>query len=560
VADSDKKAPFRAPRPVARPALDPIEPPTTLMPKALRPFVAQPSEPMTVVESSTPPEKLAQPQQTQATDMLAGAKETRQLDLSGAALAMGDRIGNYVVERVIGSGGMGLVVAARHEGLNELVAIKVLRPKAASDEVHAERFAREARAIAKIKSEHVVRVLDAAAPEGGAPFIVMEYLVGRDLARILREEGKMPVLQAAGMMLQICEAVASAHAVGVIHRDLKPSNFFVTTRTDGQPLVKVLDFGISKAIGQDGLVDPNLTETQAVFGSPTYMSPEQIRSAKHVDQRSDIWSLGVGFYEILTGKLPFAADNVAGLLASIVADPPFYPRGFVPELPEALEILLLQCLAKDARERVQSVAELAFRIAPFAPPTAGTQDLVDRIDRLAIATNAHVMTGPRLPAPLPGPVRPISYPELLPAVAPSARGSGATLGNSANTSFGSTGMDLSAEAAGLPRRGGVVAAAAVGIVVALLVLVGVVGAYELGTHRKEPGAAGPAPSESAVAMAPSGSTPPSVPLVAASAPNSEIPSASVSVAKPGTKPVHPRPHPTPHPVPTKSVDPTNDRY
>ena len=351
---------------------------------------------MTIVESSTPPEELATElvaQHTQDTDMLAGAKETRQLDLSGAALSIGDRIGNYIVERVIGSGGMGLVVAARHEGLNELVAIKVLRPKAASDEVHAERFAREARAIVKIKSEHVVRVLDAAAPEGGAPFIVMEYLVGRDLARILKEEGRIPVVQAAAMMLQICEAVASAHAVGVIHRDLKPSNFFVTTRADGEPLVKVLDFGISKAIGQDGLVDPNLTETQAVFGSPTYMSPEQIRSAKHVDQRSDIWSLGVGFYEILTGKLPFAADNVAGLLASIVADPPFYPRGFVPELPEELELLLLQCLAKDARERVQSVAELAFRIAPFAPRSAANHDLVDRIDRLAAASSPHAMTG-----------------------------------------------------------------------------------------------------------------------------------------------------------------------
>src|SRR5262249_51410134 len=155
---------------------------------------------------------------------------------------------------------------------------------------------------------------------------------------------------------------------------------FLTTNADGAPCVKVLDFGISKAIMPDD-ADPKLTETQAVFGSPTYMSPEQIRSAKHVDARSDVWSLGVCLFEMVGGKLPFVADNVPGTLASIVADEPYRLGNFMKTVPPELEAVIYACLEKDASRRIASVAELAAHLHPFASPNA--QPLVDRIDRIA---------------------------------------------------------------------------------------------------------------------------------------------------------------------------------
>jgi eukaryotic-like serine/threonine-protein kinase len=345
-----------------------------------------------------------------------------------AAPAVGTRIGRYVVEATIGMGGMGIVVAARHEQLDELVAIKLLHHKATKDSVQVERFIREARAIVRIKSEHVVRVLDVGADEvTGAPFIVMEYLPGRDIGHILSEHGPMPVPMAVDYIIQICEAVAAAHMLGIIHRDLKPSNFFVTQRTDGSPLVKVLDFGISKAGRQDGAPDPRLTETQAVFGSPTYMSPEQIRSSKNVDPRSDVWSLGVALFEMLTGKLPFIADNVPGLLASVVADAPFRVSSFVPDVPPDLEMIVLACLEKDPAARIGSAAELAARLAPYA--TADGAHLAVRIDRIArgIMSSSQSFPPPGSgSAPKLAPLPPLSRPSA-PAVV-----------------FGQTGTDLSA--------------------------------------------------------------------------------------------------------------------
>ncbi len=504
----------------------------------------------------------------------------------GTVPTVGDMIGKYKVDRLIGSGGMGLVVAARHEQLNELVAIKLLRPKAAGDKIHAERFAREARAIIKIKSEHVVRVLDAGTTlDSGAPYIVMEYLVGRDLSQIVREEGALYPSRAADLMLQVCEAVASAHAVGVIHRDLKPSNFFVTQRADGTTLVKVLDFGISKAVGQDGVVDPNLTETQAVFGSPTYMSPEQIRSAKHVDHRSDVWSLGVGLYELLTGKLPFAADNVAGLLASIVADPPFFPRGFAPNLPQPLEDLLLACLTKDPKNRVQSVAELAFRLAPFASPNVETQNLLERIERLSKANpqtlSASSTAGPRLPQQQQG-QGPSSSPNPNIMMGPPPMG-GPSSSNpnlmdmrASMHGFGSTGMDLSSEAhIPVQSRPSMLVAIMVGLGIAALIGLGVFGAYKLGA-RSGPApttaSAPPSPESSPAALttvptSTSAATTPVEPSVkVAATPSSSITSPP---SNPGTKRVPPPKHnPTPRTqagtssgaTPPPVSDPTKDRF
>ncbi len=440
---------------------------------------------------------------TEATDILAFgqgniANARTRVDATSphannATPEVGDKIGKYVVERVIGSGGMGIVVAARNESLNELVAIKLLRPKAAGDAIQSQRFTREARATMRIKSEHVVRVIDAGATHEGAPYIVMEYLIGRDLQKILQEEGPIPWPTAVDLMLQVCEAVAAAHAQGIVHRDLKPSNFFVTRRADGSALVKVLDFGISKAIksgDQNTTVDPKLTETQAVFGSPTYMSPEQIRSAKHVDQRSDVWSLGVALFEVMTRKLPFIADNVPGLLASIVADAPFPPRSFVPDIPPALEAVILACLEKDLTQRIQSVSELAARLQPFASQTSQAVIIADRIQRIAGAS------GSVIPPPLTSGRAP-------PAAPSTGRHSGAP--PAPPVAFGTTGMDL-ADSAPASRKGSWFVGIGIFALVLTAVLLGSVYAYQRGKEAASATAPPPLINPIATTMPPANPT------------------------------------------------------
>ena len=352
----------------------------------------------------------------------AGPPSSRSLR---SAPSPGQRIGKYVVERTLGSGGMGVVVSARHEALGERVAIKVLHAKEARDAVSRERFVREARSLARIKSEHVVRVLDAGVDEvSGSPFLVMEHLDGVDLGQHLAEHGPMPVEVAADTIIQICEAVAAAHAIGIVHRDLKPSNFFLTRRPDGTALVKVLDFGISKVAENEGIPDPRLTETQAVFGSPTYMSPEQIRSAKNVDARSDVWSLGVALFELLTYQLPFVADNVAGLLASVIADPPRSLTELAPHVPRDVEAIVYACLEKTPARRIGSATELATRLASFA--TVDGAHLASRLER-----GSRPGSGSFLPPP---PTRPsVGAPAFsrttgdLSATAPASRKGGSRL-------------------------------------------------------------------------------------------------------------------------------------
>jgi serine/threonine-protein kinase len=506
-----------------------------------------PPRPASVAPSK--PDTAPEPVDTAKTDPTVTRAVPMSLPLR-VAPSKGDRIGKYIVERALGTGGMGMVVAARHETLEEMVAIKLLHPKLARDATQAERFAREARATAKIKSEHVVRVLDAGADEiSGAPFIVMEYLLGKEVGKILTEEGPIPWQNAVELMLQVLEAVASAHALGIVHRDLKPANFFVTRRPDGSPLVKVLDFGISKAlILNEGEDDPKLTETQAVFGSPTYMSPEQIRSSKNVDARSDIWSLGVAFFEILTGRLPFVADNVAGLLASIVTDEPFRIIAFISDVPPELEAVVLRCLEKDPAMRVGSVLELALRLRPFASPDGVSQ--IERIERIA---NGQISTGPialpprsakSLPPPPPTPPPPpaqssgraLAAAASVPPALPSAPAPPITIGT--------TDTDL---AAMKPHRRNAVAvllglAGAAAFLVAMIVIFG-------GKKEQAPIATTPPPTEtSAAAAAPQ---PPSAPVVIS--PPSAIASGATTAPKgknqkllrpPGS--ARPPPGPSPH--------------
>ncbi len=238
-----------------------------------------------------------------------------------AMLVIGDVVGGKLrIERIVGRGGMGIVAIATHLALEQKVAIKVLHEQLAADPATVERFLREARTPMRLKSDHVCRVLDVGQLDGGAPYIVMELLEGSDLAALVKLRGALPIATAVDYVLQACVAVAEAHALGIVHRDLKPANLFVTRRVDGSPLVKVLDFGIAKVPSRGD--NTQLTQTAAVMGSPGYMSPEQLRSAKDVDARTDVWALGAILYELVSARLPFPADSVTELAVKIAVDPP----------------------------------------------------------------------------------------------------------------------------------------------------------------------------------------------------------------------------------------------
>jgi eukaryotic-like serine/threonine-protein kinase len=292
------------------------------------------------------------------------------VDRAGAApVREGDIVaGKYRVERVLGAGGMGIVVAASHLQLQQRVAIKFLLSGVVAGPDSTVRFLREARAAARIQSEHVARVLDAATMEDGTPYMVMEFLEGRDLAALLEQRGPLPLEEAVGYILQACEGIAEAHAAGIVHRDLKPSNFFLCERPSGRPVVKVLDFGVSKVAGASSTQpEMSLTGSSAFLGSPLYMSPEQMASAKHVDERADIWSLGVTLFELITGRVPFGGTSVTEVIAGVLQKPPLSLREAAPGLAPAFESTLARSLEKERERRYSNVAEFAAAIAPFGP-------------------------------------------------------------------------------------------------------------------------------------------------------------------------------------------------
>jgi serine/threonine protein kinase len=237
-------------------------------------------------------------------------------------VAIGETLaGKYRIERVLGEGGMGVVVAATHLQLEQLVAIKFLLAAAVKNEELVTRFAREARVLAKLDGEHVGRVIDVGQTDDGSPYMVMEYLDGRDLEKELEARGALPIAEAVDYVLQAIEAIAEAHNHGIVHRDLKPANLFLARKTNGGTSVKVLDFGISKNTKED-VRESGLTKASAVMGSPLYMSPEQLSRASDADQRSDVWSLGVILYELTTTKLPFDGDSMPQLLTAVLHGKP----------------------------------------------------------------------------------------------------------------------------------------------------------------------------------------------------------------------------------------------
>jgi serine/threonine protein kinase len=287
--------------------------------------------------------------------------------------------GKYRIEKVIGAGAMGVVVAARHLLLEERVAIKFLLPHALDSRDAVARFMREARAAVRIKSEHVARVSDVSVLEDGTPYIVMELLEGMDLADWLHQRGTLQVAQAVEFVLQACEAIAEAHSLGIVHRDLKPANLFAVTRVDGVSAIKVLDFGISKTTGTNP-AGGSITDTTTVMGSPSYMSPEQMESSHNVDAQTDIWALGAILCELVTGKLPYEGRTLPQVYATIVAQPQPSLRALSPEIHEDLEAVILKCLQRNRAVRYRNVGELAAALMLFAPKRAHAS--IDRIARV----------------------------------------------------------------------------------------------------------------------------------------------------------------------------------
>ncbi len=314
-------------------------------------------------------------------------------DAAQSPIGAGDILaGKYRVERQIGRGGMGIVLAATHLQLEHQVAIKVLRRDLVEDDKALNRLFAEARAAAKIRSEHVARVLDvgtldSSSPGGGAPFIVMEYLEGEDLADLLDRQGALDVTMAVQFMLQSCEALAEVHAAEMVHRDLKPGNLFVAKLPDGSPSLKIVDFGISKHIGASAHNHASTT-TSTVLGSPYYMPPEQMR-AEPVDERSDIWSLGAILFEMLTGRPPFLGDTLPEVYAAVLSGTVQSVCSLRPDIPQGLDDIVQRCLDKDPEQRFADVAELAEALRPYGGVN-GAQS-VERVAR--ILNNAQLFRG-----------------------------------------------------------------------------------------------------------------------------------------------------------------------
>ena len=313
----------------------------------------------------------------------ASSKDIERIAKPGDILA-----GKYLVDRLLGVGGMGAVVAATHTQLDQRVAIKFLLPAMMASREIVERFQREARAAAKIRSEHVVRVSDVGTLDGGIPYIVMEFLEGRDLGDLLERRGPLPVPLAVDYLLEACEALAEAHAAGIVHRDLKPGNLFLARLADDTEIVKVLDFGISKQISPEALTaNPSLTKTTDVFGSPTYMSPEQLKASRDVDMRADIWALGVILHELLTGKPPFTGGTVAEIFGAILHQPAPRIRESRKDVHPELERVLLRCLEKDADKRFPHIGELADALVPFGSDAA--RESTARVGRILRASGSN---------------------------------------------------------------------------------------------------------------------------------------------------------------------------
>jgi serine/threonine-protein kinase len=311
-----------------------------------------------------------------------------QDDAGGAGIyvpAKGDLLaGKYRVEAIIGMGGMGMVIAARHEHLDERVAVKTLLPSLAKNEEVRTRFQREARAAFRLQNDNVCRVLDAGELADGSPFLVMEYLNGDDLNTVLNQMGSLPLSDAVDYVIQACSGVAAAHDMGIVHRDIKPSNLVLAARNDGTKAVKVIDFGISK-LGNASSV----TRTFSYIGSPIYSAPEQLKAARAATAASDIWSMAVVLYQLALGSVPFdyADDTFASVVMAIDAGP-IPPSVREPGFPKGLEAVIMRALELDPADRWPSMRAFADALGPWSSakkPTPAARPEAKQLPRLMAA-------------------------------------------------------------------------------------------------------------------------------------------------------------------------------
>ncbi len=482
---------------------------------------------------------------------MSAIENDRTLQAPGAQPGVGSVLnGKYRIEKVIGIGGMGIVYAAHHEQLGERVALKLMLSDMARRPEAVARFINEARAAAKIKNEHVARVMDVGTIDGdGGAFMALEFLEGHDVEQILEARGRLSASEAVDYVLQALEAIAQAHALGIVHRDLKPANLFMARQQSGEDIIKVLDFGISKA--QSGFDMPGgggLTSTQEILGSPLYMSPEQLRSSRTVDARADIWSIGVILYELTTGIRPFDGETAGAVFAAILVEVPVPPRQVCPELPPDLERVILKCLARAADDRYQDVAHLAAELAPFAPH--GHTSAPKVLKTLASPAESRPQLGtardsnPALPRTSPTPVQgtlPMAYgarPDQgavhAASASPGSAGSSSLVpraGLSGTSSSWDAGRAPSAIAP--PKRGALFAA---GVAAPALLVLGLIGFVGWGRIRPVPVAAAsaPAPATNVPASVAGGAVKPgAVPLPAVGAANvpepANVPAATLLV-------------------------------
>ncbi|HNZ23958.1 MAG TPA: serine/threonine-protein kinase [Polyangiaceae bacterium] len=430
-------------------------------------------------------------------------------------------VGKYKVESILGQGGMGVVVAAMHLHLQERVALKFLRPGAGRSEEFNARFMREAQVSAKLRNEHIVKVSDVGMLESGAPYMVMEYISGVDLRSMLKKEGPLAIPRAIDYIIQACEGLAEAHSFSVVHRDLKPSNLFVTTRRDGTELIKVLDFGISKAnlVSSSDLED--LTAAGALLGSPKYMSPEQLTNTAQVDERSDVWSLGVVLYEMLAGTPPFVADTHAATCMRVLGTelpPSLCARR--PDVPPELEAAIFRALERDLNRRTPNVAEFAEDVIDAVGALVPHQVLVS-IERIRRTIESHSLASSGA-TPRPRERRNILAESMTSSSFSPASGSGAVV--TANKQ---------------PQRKGLL----VGIAVLLSALIVALAALiSQRSDNTDPVMAGATVSVSAT---------PSAPVAVVESPATS--STSIPAEPPRTAESIPSPGTTPEPTPTKVI-------